>query len=169
VTYRRTPAVYGVEMSFRSDALDLRLLELLRADGRASVTKLAEALAVSRATVHQRIDRLRDAGVLRGFSAVVDSRLLGLDVAAVVLLSAGPGSTLDWEPLLEQLLELPHVEYAALVTGEADVILHVRARSLDELRGFLLDEIRRVTKLRGTLTLLVLDEVIRRPFLLPGE
>jgi DNA-binding Lrp family transcriptional regulator len=49
------------------------------------------------------------------------------------------------------------------------VILHVRARSLDELRGFLLDEIRRVTKLRGTLTLLVLDEVIRRPFLLPGE
>jgi Lrp/AsnC family transcriptional regulator, leucine-responsive regulatory protein len=107
--------------------------------------------------------------VLRGFSAVVDSRRLGLDVAAVVLLSAGPGSTLDWEPLLDQLLALPHVEYAALVTGEADVILHVRARSLDELRGFLLDEIRRVTKLRGTLTLLVLDEVIRRPFLLPGE
>jgi Lrp/AsnC family transcriptional regulator, leucine-responsive regulatory protein len=156
-------------MSFQADAVDLRLLELLRADGRASVTKLAEALAVSRATVHQRIDRLREAGVLRGFSAVVDSRLLGLDVAAVVLLSAGPGSTLAWKPLLEQLLELPHVEYAALVTGEADVILHVRARSLDELRGFLLDEIRRVTKLRGTLTLLVLDEVIRRPFLLPGE
>jgi Lrp/AsnC family transcriptional regulator, leucine-responsive regulatory protein len=156
-------------MSFEADPTDLRLLELLRADGRASVTSLAEELTLSRSAVHQRIDRLREAGVLRGFSAVVDSRKLGLDVAAVVLLSAGPGATLDWEPLLEQLLALPHVEYAALVTGEADVILHVRARSLDELRGFLLDEIRRVTKLRGTLTLLVLDEVIRRPFLLPGE
>jgi Lrp/AsnC family transcriptional regulator, leucine-responsive regulatory protein len=156
-------------MSFHADDLDLRLLELLRADGRTSVTQLAQRTGLSRSAVHQRLDRLTEAGVLRGFSAVVDSRQLGLDVAAVVLLSAGPGTTLDWEPLLDQLLELPHVEYAALVTGEADVILHVRARSLDELRGFLLDEIRRVTKLRGTLTLLVLDEVIRRPFLLPGE
>jgi Lrp/AsnC family transcriptional regulator, leucine-responsive regulatory protein len=156
-------------MSFVADETDVRLLELLRADGRTSVTQLADRTGLSRSAVHQRLDRLTAAGVLRGFSAVVDSRKLGLDVAAVVLLSAGPGTTLDWEPLLDQLLALPHVEYAALVTGEADVILHVRARSLDELRGFLLDEIRRVTKLRGTLTLLVLDEVIRRPFLLPGE
>jgi Lrp/AsnC family transcriptional regulator, leucine-responsive regulatory protein len=156
-------------MSFVADETDVRLLELLRTDGRTSVTQLAERTGLSRSAVHQRLDRLTAAGVLRGFSAVVDSRKLGLDVAAVVLLSAGPGTTLDWEPLLDQLLALPHVEYAALVTGEADVILHVRARSLDELRGFLLDEIRRVTKLRGTLTLLVLDEVIRRPFLLPGE
>jgi Lrp/AsnC family transcriptional regulator, leucine-responsive regulatory protein len=156
-------------MSFHADDLDLRLLELLREDGRMSVTQLGQRTGLSRSAVHQRLDRLREGGVLRGFSAVVDSRRLGLDVAAVVLLSAGPGTTLDWEPLLEQLLALPHVEYAALVTGEADVILHVRARSLEELRGFLLDEIRRVAKLRGTLTLLVLDEVIRRPFLLPGE
>jgi Lrp/AsnC family transcriptional regulator, leucine-responsive regulatory protein len=156
-------------VSFSPDELDLRLLDLLRTDGRASVTRLADELALSRSSVHQRIDRLRDAGVLRGFSAVVDSRRLGLDVAAIVLLSAGPGANVEWEPLLDQLLALSHVEYAALVTGEADVILHVRARNLDELRGFLLDEIRRVTKLRGTLTLLVLDEVIRRPFLLPGE
>jgi Lrp/AsnC family transcriptional regulator, leucine-responsive regulatory protein len=156
-------------VSFAADEVDLRLLELLRADGRASVTRLADELALSRSSVHQRIDRLREAGVLRGFSAVVDSRRLGLDVAAIVLLSAGPGANVEWEPLLDQLLALPHVEYAALVTGEADAILHVRARNLDELRGFLLDEIRRITKLRGTLTLLVLDEVIRRPFLLPGE
>jgi Lrp/AsnC family transcriptional regulator, leucine-responsive regulatory protein len=156
-------------VSFSADEVDLRLLDLLRTDGRASVTRLADELALSRSSVHQRIDRLREAGVLRGFSAVVDSRRLGLDVAAIVLLSAGPGANVEWEPLLDQLLALPHVEYAALVTGEADAILHVRARNLDELRGFLLDEIRRVTKLRGTLTLLVLDEVIRRPFLLPGE
>jgi Lrp/AsnC family leucine-responsive transcriptional regulator len=161
--------VDGDEVSYPADELDLRLLAALRDDGRAPVTRLAEELGLSRAAVHQRLDRLREAGVLRGVSAVVDSRRLGLDVAAIVLLSAGPGANVEWEPLLEQLLALPHVEYAALVTGEADAILHVRARSLEELRGFLLDELRQVTKLRGTLTLLVLDEVIRRPFLLPGE
>jgi Lrp/AsnC family transcriptional regulator, leucine-responsive regulatory protein len=156
-------------VSFTPDETDVRLLHLLRQDGRASITALAEQLHLSRSAVHQRIDRLTAAGVIRGFAPIVDSRKLGLDMAAVVLLSAGPGATLDWEPLLDELLRLPHVEYAALVTGDADVILHVRASTLDELRGFLLEEIRRITKLQGTLTLLVLDEVIRRPFLLPGE
>jgi Lrp/AsnC family transcriptional regulator, leucine-responsive regulatory protein len=55
------------------------------------------------------------------------------------------------------------------VTGEADVLLLVRVADLTQLRVFLLDELRGVSGLRGTLTLLVLDEVIRRPFLLPGE
>ncbi len=86
-----------------------------------------------------------------------------------MLLSGGPGSRLELEPLREQLQALPHVEYAALVTGEADVLLLVRTDGLDQLRGFLLEQLGAVTGLRGTLTLLVLDEVIRRPFLLPGE
>ncbi|MFA9432755.1 Lrp/AsnC family transcriptional regulator [Egicoccus sp. AB-alg2] len=156
-------------MSFQADDVDLELLALLRDDGRASVTALAERLHLSRSAVHQRLERLREAGVVRGFAPVVDSRRLGLGVAAVVLLSAGPGTTLDWETVRAGLLALPHVEYAALMTGEADVLLMVRVADFEELRGFLLEEIRRLTGARGTLTSLVLDEVVRRPFLLPGD
>lgn len=156
-------------MSLMLDATDLELLRLLRDDGRASVTELARQLHLSRSAVHQRLNALTEGGALRGFAPTVDARKLGNGVAAFVLLSAGPGSRLEMDPLREQLLRLPHVEFAALVTGDADVLLLVRVEDLDQLREFLLDELRSITGLRGTLTLLVLDEVIRRPFLLPGE
>lgn len=156
-------------MSFTPDEVDLALLRALREDGRRSITALAQQLHLSRSAVHQRLDGLTRAGALQGFAPQVDAAKLGTGIAAFVLLSGGPGSRLELGPLREQLLALPHVEYAALVTGEADVLLLVRVADLAELRVFLLDELHRVAGLRGTLTLLVLDEVIRRPFLLPGE
>jgi Lrp/AsnC family transcriptional regulator, leucine-responsive regulatory protein len=156
-------------VSLTPDEVDLALLRALRDDGRRSVTALAGDVHLSRSAVHQRLDLLTRAGALQGFSARVDARRLGASIAAFVLLSGGPGSRLELGPLREQLLALPHVEYAALVTGDSDVLLLVRVADLAELRTFLLDDLRRVPGLRGTLTLLVLDEVIRRPFLLPGE
>ncbi|GGI09327.1 Lrp/AsnC family transcriptional regulator [Egicoccus halophilus] len=156
-------------MSLPVDDADIELLALLRDDGRASVTALAERLQLSRSAVHQRLERLREAGVLRGFAPVVDSRRLGLGVAAVVLLSAGPGATLPWQTVREGVQALPHVEYAALMTGETDVLLLVRVADFEQLRGFLLEEIRRLTGARSTLTSLILDEVVHRPFLLPGD
>lgn len=156
-------------MSPALDALDLELLRLLRADGRAAVTRLAEQLHLSRSAVHQRLNALEERGVLTGFAPTIDPDRVGTGVAAFVLLSGGPGGRLEYAPLRQQLEALPHVELASLVTGEADVLLLVRASDLDELRRFLLEDLQQVTQLRSTLTLLVLDEVIRRPFLLPGE
>lgn len=151
------------------DELDLALLRHLRDDGRAAVTRLADQLHLSRSAVHQRLNGLAERGVVTGFAPTVDPERLGTGVAAFVLLSGGPGGRLEYGPLRAQLEALPHVELASLVTGEADVLLLVRASDLEELRRFLLEDLQQVTQLRSTLTLLVLDEVIRRPFLLPGE
>jgi Lrp/AsnC family transcriptional regulator, leucine-responsive regulatory protein len=156
-------------VSFTPDETDLALLRLLREDGRAAITRIADELHLSRSAVHQRLNALVEAGAVHGFAPLVDARRLGTGVAAFVLLSAGPGGRLEYEPLRAELEALPHVELAALVTGEADVLLLVRAADLDELRRFLLEDLQRVGEMRSTLTLLVLDEVIRRPFLLPGE
>jgi Lrp/AsnC family transcriptional regulator, leucine-responsive regulatory protein len=156
-------------MSFTPDEVDLDLLRLLRDDGRAAITRIAGQLHLSRSAVHQRLATLAEEGVLTGFSPTVDPTRLGTGVAAFVLLSGGPGGRLEYEPLRRQLQALPHVEMASLVTGEADVLLLVRASDLDELRRFLLEDLQQVAQLRSTLTLLVLDDVIRRPFVLPGE
>jgi len=156
-------------MSLGGDEVDLALLRALREDGRASISALARDLHLSRSAVHQRLNALVESRALLGFTPIVDPAKLGTGVAAFVLVSAGPGARLEMEPLTEQLLGLPHVEYAALVTGDHDVLLLVRVSDLDELRRFLLDDLTAISGMRGTLTLLVLDEVIRRPFLLPGE
>lgn len=156
-------------MSFTPDEVDLALLRALRDDGRRSITALAGELHLSRSAVHQRLDGLTAAGAIRGFAPIVDASRLGASISAFVLLSAGDGARPQMETIRERLLSLPHIEYAALVTGEADVLLLVRVADMEQLRTFLLDDLARVWGLRGSLTLLVLDEVIRRPFLLPGE
>lgn len=156
-------------MSSSVDQVDIELLRALRADGRASVSALARDLHLSRSAVHQRLNALIESRALLGFTPTVDPRRLGQGVAAFVLLSAGPGTRLEMDPLIRQLHALPHVEYAALISGEHDVLIRVRVSDLDQLRRFLLDELTTISGMRGTLTMLVLDEVIDRPFLLPGE
>jgi Lrp/AsnC family transcriptional regulator, leucine-responsive regulatory protein len=156
-------------MSFTPDEVDLALLRALRDDGRRSITALASDLHLSRSAVHQRLDGLTEAGAVKGFAPIVDTSRLGASISAFVLLSAGQGARPQMETIRERLLSLPHIEYAALVTGEADVLLLVRVADMEQLRTFLLDDLAGVWGLRGSLTLLVLDEVIRRPFLLPGE
>jgi Lrp/AsnC family transcriptional regulator, leucine-responsive regulatory protein len=156
-------------MSVTLDQVDLELLRRLRDDGRASITSLAKDLRLSRSAIHQRLNALEESGALLGFAPTVDATKVGNGVAAFVLLSAGSDARHELEQVRERLRAMRHVEYAALVTGEADVLLLVRVEDLDQLRTFLFDELRAITGMRGTLTLLVLDEVVRRPFLLPGE
>ena len=74
-------SVLGVE---QLDAVDRRLVRELTADGRASYTDLAERVGLSVSAAHQRVRRLEQRGVIRGYSARVDPDLLGLPLTAFV-------------------------------------------------------------------------------------
>lgn len=156
-------------MPERPDNVDLALLRILREDGRISLTQLAGRLHVSRATAYWRLGRLRRDGVVRGFSAIVDPAKLGLEVTAIVLLSTGSEGRFRWRDLRKQLDHIPEVEYAALITGDADVLVLVRTTGQRELRTLLLERLQGLPHVTGTLTLMVLDEVVRRPFALPAD
>lgn len=149
------------------DRIDLSLLRELREDGRLPVAQLAQRLHISRTGVHQRLIRLRETGTLRGFTAAVDSRKLGLDLAAVILVSAGRHEQIDWIALRDRFSAMPQVWYVAFVTGEADILLFVRVSSQEALRRFVLEELRGLPGVSQTLTLVVLDEIPPRAYVLP--
>jgi Lrp/AsnC family leucine-responsive transcriptional regulator len=148
------------------DPADLRLLALLREEGRLSVSELAERAHVSRATAYLRLQRLQEAGILHGYSARVSARGLGLGVTAVVLLSVRQP---DWRKVEEQLRHFPEVEYFAFITGTYDAILIVRTPDIDTLRDVVLERLQAVPEIRSTQTSFVLEEVIHRPYVLPAR
>ena len=151
------------------DELDRRILSVLRDDGRISVPRLAETLHTSRATAYARLGRLRDLGVLRGFSAVVEPKRVGNAVTALVLVtSARPGHR-RWMAWRDELTKIPAVEWAAMVAGDTDIALLVRARDQEELRAVLLEQIQSLEFVGATRTLIVLDEVLHRPFIVPED
>lgn len=137
------------------DAVDRRLVEALRADGRASVNELAARVSVSRATAYQRLGRLRDAGVIRRFTVDLDHRKLGLPIAALVLVNVVQHS---WRDVGDRLRQLPGVEWMALSSGTFDYVLLVRAPNIEHLRDVILGDLQSIPEIRSSQTLVLLDE-----------
>lgn len=139
------------------DDIDRRLVGVLRADGRISVTDLAEQVGISRANAYSRFERLRREGVVEGFGARVDPHRLGLTIAALVTVTAEQPR---WRDLREEILAMPEVDYVALTTGEFDMVLLVRAPDVETLRDVVLVRLQNMPEIRATRTLLLLDEVV---------
>jgi Lrp/AsnC family leucine-responsive transcriptional regulator len=117
------------------DPTDLRILEVLQRDGRASFTELARAVSMSASAVTERVRRLEEAGVIQGYSAVVDPERLGLPVLAFVRLRYPTG---NYKPFHDLVAATPEIVEAHHVTGADCFVLKVTARSmrhLEEITG----------------------------------
>ncbi|XRQ14080.1 Lrp/AsnC family transcriptional regulator [Actinomadura welshii] len=137
------------------DSIDERILAELTRDGRMSVRALAEQLHISRANAYARLQRLTEDGVIRGFRADIDPVAAGMGTSAYVTLNLRQA---DWRDLREKLRALPGVAHLALVGGEFDVVMLVRARDNADLRRVVLEEIHQMEGVLTTRTLLVFDE-----------
>ncbi|GAB6902583.1 Lrp/AsnC family transcriptional regulator [Kineosporia succinea] len=141
-------------MAASLDEVDRRILAALHEDGRLSVRTLAEKVHVSRANAYARIERLRSLGVIRGFTAEIDYSAAGYASAYVTLTLHQE----QWRDVRRQLRELPGVAHIALVGGEYDVLLLVRARDNEQLRSVVLERIQAIEGVVSTRTLLVFEE-----------
>lgn len=135
------------------DQLDRKIIKALVADGRIPYSRVAADLGVATTTVHQRVKRLTERGVIKGTRVILDWEAVGLPVTALVSVEYGGGSSLA--EIAEKMREIPYVEASFAVTGEFDLMLTVRARSSDHL-GELLEAIRQINPGRSR-TLVVLD------------
>jgi DNA-binding Lrp family transcriptional regulator len=141
------------------DQTDRALLARLSGDARVSIARLAEAVGVSRATAYKRIEALTADGTIREYATVLDDRAVGLEVTALVMARV---DQTDWRAAREAIEALPAVKYAALVTGDLDLLMIVQAADIDHLRDVVLRELNGLPSVRTTRTLLVLDEFVDR-------
>ena len=123
------------------DGTDYQIIELLVEDGRLPYAQIANQIGVSTATVHQRVKRLKERGYIHSFSVDLNWNALGYPVDAFV--SIRDNGSHGLAGLSERLQTIPFVRSAAAVTGEFDLLLHIKARSANHL-GEILDEIRRI-------------------------
>lgn len=137
------------------DDVDRRVLAALTENGRMSIRTLAERVHVSRANAYARVDRLLADGVISGFAARVNPERAGLSTSAYVMLSIQQNA---WREVAAALGSLPYVEHFALVGGDFDVLVLVRAPNNAELRHVVLEHIQDVPGVQSTRTWLVFDE-----------
>ena len=140
------------------DAIDLTIVGLLERDGRMSVRELAERAHVSRANAYARLHRMEREGVIAGYAARVDPRAKGLATSAIITLQM---EQQQWRGLQDAVQSIPEVVYVALVGGEFDAVVLVRARDNENLREVVLEGIQAIPGVTGTRTYLVFDELDR--------
>lgn len=136
------------------DAVDRRLIDRLRADGRASYAELARTVGLSSSAVHERVAKLEAAGVIVGYRAVVSPSEIGLGVTALVGIEPGEyGNDAD---IADALDRMPEVESCYAVAGDEAFIVKVRVASVDALH-LCLGRLRGIEGVARTRTTVVLD------------
>jgi DNA-binding Lrp family transcriptional regulator len=140
------------------DATDHAILAELRRDARTSMTAIADAVHISRAGAHARIKRLTDAGVITGYTVRTDPVQLGHPASAHAMLAIEQAR---WVQVQARLRAIPEVEHMALVGGDFDVILLVRASDARDLRRIVLEDIQAVPSIRSTRTTLIFEDFSR--------
>lgn len=142
-------------MSGRStvDDLDHRILDLLRQDARRTISDIASRVNLSAAPVKRRIERLERAGVIVGYTTVLDHGKLGPAVEAFAELRFA-GDT-DVDAMLATAREIPEVIELFTTAGDPDALARIRVDDVDHLKR-VINQLRRSGLVTGTKTLMVL-------------
>jgi Lrp/AsnC family leucine-responsive transcriptional regulator len=115
---------------YSPDATDWRILAALQDQGRATFAELARTVSMSASAVTERVRRLEEAGVIAGYTAVVDQERLGLPILAFVRLRYPNG---NYKPFHDLLVAVPEILEAHHVTGDDCFVLKVATRSMGHL------------------------------------
>ncbi|CAN7747273.1 MULTISPECIES: Lrp/AsnC family transcriptional regulator [unclassified Rhizobium] len=140
---------------YSPDDLDRRIIGHLRADGRASLTKLSHALGVARGTVQNRLDRLIETGTLLGFTVRVREDYDLSAVHAVMMIEVVGKSTTQ---VIRKLRGLTEISALHTTNGNWDLVANIRAASLADFDR-VLREVRMIDGVANSETSLLLSSV----------
>lgn len=146
------------------DSVDRRLLRHLLDDPRVSIRGLARAVGMSAGAVGERLERLENRGVIRGYHADIDPAAVGLGLEVLICIQLAQHSeVLD---TIEQLRQLSEVSQVDTVSGGWDVIVRVHVRDQHHLKELLTEGIWKVPNLRHSESMIVLENTTDDAYLL---
>ncbi|MDE5913343.1 MAG: Lrp/AsnC ligand binding domain-containing protein [Muribaculaceae bacterium] len=149
------------------DALDRKILSIIIYNARIPSKDVAEECGVSRAAIHQRIQRLADMGIITGSGYNVNPKTLGFSTCTYVGVNLERGAMYrDALPYLEQIPEVVECHYT---TGPYTMLVKLYARDNEHLMRLLNDRIQMIPGVTGTETLISLDSSINREIPIQSE
>ena len=142
------------------DAIDHRIIGELRSNARANYGDIGASVGLSASAVKRRVDKMVTEGTIRGFTVDVDPSVEGLAVEAYVELFCQ--GTVSPKELQRMLLTIPEVMEAGTVSGDADAIIHMRAKDIGALEDAL-ERVRVAPNVNHSKSSIVLSRLIHRP------
>lgn len=142
------------------DELDLQLIQQLMHDATASYAELGKKFFVSAGTIHGRVKKLQEAGVLETVQYRVNLKELGYDVIAFIGIYLEKSSLYD--TVARELQKIPQIVRMNYTTGNYSIFAEVICRDIAQLRSVLHDELQKIKGIERTETFISLEESMRR-------
>ena len=143
------------------DDIDLKILSIIQDNARAPISKLAKQVGLSPPSVHERISKLEERGVIVEYVAVLDAKKLGKSLTAFI------GITLDRtcckdEDVINTLKMIPEVQEVHRIAGEEDLLLKMKTEDTSTLEKMLINEVTGIKGVAKTRTMIALSSPMER-------
>ena len=122
------------------DDIDKKLLEVLQNNCKLNFTQIGQDLGIAESTVRYRIERLEKRGIITNYIALINPRMVGLTITAIMMIKINPQKIQDISPKLAKFKELRHL---FRTTGQYDMVSVVNARDITHL-NMLMSEIKQI-------------------------
>ena len=148
--------------SKRYDATDIDIMKILQKNSRAKHATIAKKVGKGISTIHARMKRLVDEGLVEKYSAVLNPKELGRGTLAFILVTVtyrvpGGEKVISQREFCKDIAGHRLVQSVHVLSGEYDVLLKVRAKDIEEMNRFIVDFLRKKPAVDKTLTMFAMD------------
>jgi len=150
---------YNDDILVELDEFDRKIIAALRADGRITVTALAEKVGLSKTPCQVRMKRLIETGVIRGFAAVVDSARMGVDHIAFTEVKLSDTRDEALREFNAGVQRIPEIEECHMIASSFDYLLKVRTTDIRRYRTVLGEKISSLPHVASTSTFVAMETV----------
>jgi len=144
------------------DEKDKKILSILKTNAELTSSQISKKTAIPITTVHNRIKKLKQNGIIKNFTVNIDYEKLGKQLAAYILITINQsilGKKISQHNIGKKLKAMDEVESTDIVAGGTDMIIKVRSESMSKLNEFITEKLRNIEGIDKTQTLMVLEEI----------
>ena len=146
--------------NLKIDLIDKRILEHLAGDSRKTYQEIADDLKLATATIHSRVSRLRQSGVIKGSHVDLDFEMLGFLVTSFIGLNLTTAKAVT--PVVKKLESFPEVTSVHYTTGQYSLFVKVVTKTTQDLHLFLINKLQTIEDISSTETFISLDNPVDR-------
>jgi len=139
-------------MSIMIDEKDKIILAEVKKNARNSTKNIATKVKIPRVTVHDRIKKMVERGIIKSFNVTIDYKKIGLSTEVFIFVSFLFNPEVSQRELAKRIAQLPGVSEVHIISGEYDLLLKVRGKSLEEIGKLVVDKLRQLKGVGRTLT-----------------
>ena len=146
--------------NYKIDNLDLKILDILQKDSRKSFQEIARDLVVSGGTIHVRVNKLKEKGIIKGSKLIIDYSNLGFKVNSFIGINLH--SAKDTKEVTKKLNMYPEVIEVHETTGKYSLFIKILTKDIESLHRFIVESIHGIPEIQSTETIISLSSPLNR-------